>query len=228
VTESVHAAARALNCRTLTLGREITVKRLDDVWNYDCDTLGQHFPGIALGALAPVNCALALTAAILILERLEQSAPPDPGVLARAFLPGRLECHTHAGRAVVLDVAHNPAAARFLARELDARWPGRRYVALYGALEDKDAAGVVKALGNRVSHWLLISTHGWRAQTAQALAERLSPVAAAAPLVFDEVRSALDRAVSLSGPGNGILGFGSFSAVEQVRELLIVPPSQGD
>jgi dihydrofolate synthase/folylpolyglutamate synthase len=129
---------------------------------------------------------------------------------------------------VVLDVAHNPAAARFLARELDARWPGRRYVALYGALEDKDAAGVVKALGNRVSHWLLISTHGWRAQTAQALAERLSPVAAAAPLVFDEVRSALDRAVSLSGPGNGILGFGSFSAVEQVRELLIVPPSQGD
>jgi len=226
VTESVHAAAHALNCSTFTLGREMTVKRLDESWDYECTSRSQRFRKITVGGLAPDNCALALTAASLVLERLDRSVPLDPGVLTRAFLPGRLECHTYADTAVILDVAHNPAAARFLARELDFRWPDRCFVALYGSLADKDASGVVAALGDRVSHWLLIPTQGWRAQSAQALADRLISSGATTE-VYDNVPTALDRAVSLSGSGNGILAFGSFSAVEQVRELLIVPPSAG-
>jgi folylpolyglutamate synthase/dihydropteroate synthase len=94
---------------------------------------------------------------------------------------------------------------------------------------------VVSALAPRVDHWLLIPTHGWRGQSAEALAERIydpnSPVhvAAGGTLLterFENARTALDRAVSLTRPGDGILAFGSFSAVEQVRKLLIEPRHQ--
>jgi dihydrofolate synthase/folylpolyglutamate synthase len=235
VTESVHEAARALGCRSFCLGSDIGVSRAEHTWDYDCAPLGRAFAGIRSGTLAPDNCALALTVSALVLDRLNRGGRLDPSVLADARLPGRLESHVHAGREVILDVAHNPAAAEFLARELDARWPGGRYTAVYGALEDKDAAGVVSALAPRVDHWLLIPTQGWRGQSAEALAERISdperrlnvPVDRTLLLErFESARTALDTAVSLTGPGDGILVFGSFSAVEQVRKLLIDPRHQ--
>lgn len=226
VTASVHEVARDLNCRTLTLAAEIEVSRRGEAWDYACPVLNGRFGAMTVGALAPENCALAITAALLVLDHLGRERSFDPGVLGEARLPGRMECHDHAGRQVVLDVAHNPAAARFLARELALRWPERRWVAIYGALADKDAAAVVAALENLVTDWLLISTTGWRAQSAGALAEKLGPGARSLQS-FDDASAALDQAVSLTRPEDGILAFGSFSAVEQVRALLIVPPSAG-
>jgi dihydrofolate synthase/folylpolyglutamate synthase len=226
VTNSVHEAARELGCRTFALGRDIRVDRREAVWDYACELLDGRFSDIPYGALAPDNCALALTAAMLVLEQLKEPRHIDTSVLAEARLPGRMECHTHAGRTIILDVAHNPAAARFLARELEQRWPNRRFTAIYGALSDKDASGVVAALNDRVDDWLLIPTRGWRGQSSEALAEKIRPGGPHQHL-FEDVAMALEKAVSLTRPEDVILAFGSFSAVEQVRALLIVPPSAG-
>ena len=223
VTESVHAAARELGCRALAFADGIRIRRGTAAWDYGCEDLKSEFRDIPTGSLAPENCALALTAAMLVLDSLNRPRPQDVSALTGARLPGRMECHEYDGRTLVLDVAHNPAAARFLARELGARWPDRQFVAVYGALADKDAAGVVAELGDRVRDWLLIPTRGWRAQSASALAGKIDP----GLKVFEDAGAALDAAVSLTGPEDGILAFGSFSAVEQVRALLIVPPSAG-
>ncbi len=224
VTASVHQAARALGCRALTLGDGIRISRGERTWDYRCELLDVAFREIPLGPLAPENCALAITAATLVLESLGRSMPSDASALAGVRLAGRMETHSYGDRLLVLDVAHNPAAAQFLSAELEARWPGRRFVAIYGALADKDAAGVVSAMAGRVTDWLLISSRGWRAQSASALAEKvgLEPRGE-----FENAGAALETAVSLTGPEDGILAFGSFSAVEQVRALLIVPPSAG-
>ena len=55
---------------------------------------------------------------------------------------------------LVVDVGHNPQAARALAEWLDAQPPARVH-AVYGALADKDVAGVIGALGARIDHWHL-------------------------------------------------------------------------
>ena len=178
---------------------------------------------LALGSLAPDNCALAVTAARLALAQLGKAADPErfTARLAEVRLPGRMEQHEHQGIRVILDVAHNPAAASFLARELSIRWPAKRYVAIYGALADKDAPGVLDELKDLVQHWLLIPTRGWRAQRAETLSTQIDPIRQAE--TCSSFADALDRARSLTEPGNGILVFGSFSAVEQARELLIDP-----
>ncbi len=231
VTESVHQAAAEQQCISHRLGVEFDVARKGAHWDYiDADA---HFnlENLPVGALAPVNCALALTGARLALAHLNRSA--DPAVLAGALtevqtntgrgarLKGRMEAFTLESVPVMLDVAHNPAAAGFLAAELRTRWPERRYVAVYGALQDKDVQGVTQALDGLVSHWLLVPSFGWRGQTSEALAVEVGEMTEAS--ACETMDQALARALSLTAPGNGILVFGSFSAVEQARELLIDP-----
>ncbi len=228
VTESVHASAARLDCRTFTLGREIQVQRAGAFWRCDCQPLALALTDLSSGALAPANVALALTAATLI------TGQPvlDCSALRDLYLPGRMERFQYRGIEVIVDVAHNGAAAEFLAAELIERFPHRRYVAIYGALEDKDAAAVVQGLDRIVSHWLLIPTTGWRGQDADALAARIAAGSAPVPgqtalEMCEDIRVAFDRAailaLSLTGPEGGILAFGSFSAVEQARKLLNDP-----
>lgn len=221
VTDSVQAAAIELGCPRYRLGQEFTVQRQPDSWAFLNETSGIRLPGLPFGSFAPDNCALALTAAYLVLELLAKPIDRQAltAALAAAHLPGRMETHTYRRTPVLLDVAHNPAAAAFLAAELQLRWPDRRYVAIYGALEDKDAVGVQAALAPLVRHWLLVGTYGWRGRSAESLAAQIGPGADAETCV--SMAAAFERADSLTVPGNGILAFGSFSAVEQARELLI-------
>lgn len=237
VTESVQQVAKELQCTRHRLGVEFSVDRAGNSWSYLCAACsgdlgavdaddGTHLANLPLGSLAPANGALALTGARLALRYLKRTAPMEDmaAALSSVHLTGRMEEVEFNGVPVVLDVAHNPAAADFLAAELRARWPERRFVAIYGALGDKDARGVMSAMGALVSHWLLIPSFGWRGQSAQALAGQvgLDSVAGAC----DSVAGALDQALSLTESGDGIVVFGSFSAVEQARELLIAPRQQ--
>jgi len=114
--------------------------------------------------------------------------------------------------ALVVDVGHNPQAARALAEWLDAR-PGVRVHAVYGALSDKDVAGVIGALGTRIAHWHLagLAQDTPRGLTAEALAEQLAAVLPDAGYeVHADVRSALKAARSSARPGECVLAFGSF------------------
>lgn len=212
VTDSVRAAARSLGCRVHELDRDLIVSEDCGTWRCRHAALGLDSGHVSRAAIAPVNCALALTAARL----LRPEAPLLPGRLARVAMPGRMEPGEFLGIPVLLDVAHNPAAAAFLAEQLSMRFPDRRYVAVVGALQDKDAAGVIAALGGLVLDWVVMPSRGWRAQSAEALAAKLSlPESRTA----DSAASALDMAASLTSPGNAILVVGSFSAVEQARTL---------
>jgi dihydrofolate synthase/folylpolyglutamate synthase len=216
VTESVRAVAAELDCPVWQLGCDFRVDESAESWSYRADALDLDYAGLPRGDLAPVNCALAVTATAVA------GADPRPGLAAlhSVRLTGRMEQHRWHDLPVLLDVAHNPAGAQFLAGQLRQRYPGRNFVALYGALTDKDAGATVRELDGLVSGWLVIPTQGPRGQAAEDLAARL-PVAAE-PCC--SIERALDRAVSLTGRRDGILVFGSFSAVEQARAALTSAP----
>jgi dihydrofolate synthase/folylpolyglutamate synthase len=113
---------------------------------------------------------------------------------------------------LIVDVGHNPQAARALAAWLDAQPPARTH-AVYGALADKDVAGVVAALGARIDHWHLAGLDGAspRGLPAGALAENLRQSLPQAN--FDQhadVAAALSAARVIARPGERILAFGSF------------------
>ena len=113
---------------------------------------------------------------------------------------------------LVVDVGHNPQAARALAEWLDAQ-PQRRVHAVYGALADKDVAGVIGALGSRIAHWHLAgldraSQRGLGATALAAILQQILPHASFD--AHDDVAAALAAARTSTQPDECILAFGSF------------------
>ena len=131
--------------------------------------------------------------------------------------PGRLQRFERDGVEVLVDVGHNPQAARGLAAWLDATPSHGRTLAIYAALADKDARGVVDALGMRVARWHLagLAGVGPRSQPVEALAARLTDTQAAHGAHHDDVARALDAAIAEAAPGDRILVFGSFHTVAE-------------
>src|SRR6185437_3566109 len=82
--------------------------------------------------------------------------------LALVTLPGRLQ--SIPGRpAIVLDVAHNPHAARSLADGLGDMGFFERTFAVVGMLADKDIAGVIDAMAGRIDRWYVAAPEAERA-----------------------------------------------------------------
>ena len=113
-----------------------------------------------------------------------------PAALARAChlatIPGRLERVDACGRRWILDVAHNPHAARFLRENVD----GRIACAILGMLEDKDHAGVAAVLADRVDRWVLTDNAAPRGLSAVELGERLRVRRARRPRMRDAIAHA--------------------------------------
>lgn len=140
--------------------------------------------------------------------------------IAAARIAGRLQRFQHDGISVLVDVGHNPQAATALARALQAEPVSGRTLAVYAALQDKDAGGVVQALGEAVSEWTVAGLDGPRGQDAAALASRLTGTVAAGASQADTVAHALAQVLAQAGPGDRVLVFGSFhTAAEALASL---------
>ncbi|MHC1480463.1 bifunctional tetrahydrofolate synthase/dihydrofolate synthase [Frateuria aurantia] len=151
-----------------------------DWWSADRSLASLPTPALA----APVqrdNAATAI-AALHARDRRRPEARPwvQPEALAEALRTVRIQARLQRldidspGPEVYLDVAHNPQAAASLARWLQ-QTVAAPVQAVYGALADKDVAGVFAALGDHIEHWHLVGLDPWtpRGLPAAALAEAL-------------------------------------------------------
>ena len=175
--------------------------------------------------VAPAQLRNAATA-IAALRALGKKLPAEAiaqGV-ASAHIPGRLQRFERDGVEVVVDVAHNPQAARELAAWLATSPAPGRTTAVFAALGDKDIAGVVEALADRIDTWHLagLADSGPRGLAIDAFVERLAGTSAASGTGHADVASALETAAQRSAPGDRVLVFGSFhtaaAALEWLRE----------
>ncbi|MCC8538152.1 bifunctional tetrahydrofolate synthase/dihydrofolate synthase [Xanthomonas axonopodis pv. poinsettiicola] len=170
---------------------------------------------------APVQLANA-AAAIAALQALPVEVPQAAwaqGIVA-AQVAGRLQRLDVAGVEVLLDVGHNPQAARALAQALAAQPVAGSTYAVYAALADKDAPGVVEALAAQVDHWTLTGLDGARGQSAQALQQRLHGTAAAQAACHADLAGALQAVLAAAQAGDRVLVFGSFHTVADALSAL--------
>ena len=129
-------------------------------------------------------------------------------------MPGRFQIIAEAPR-VILDVAHNPHAAAYLAERL-ARLPKQgRVLAVIGMLHDKDIAGTLACLAAQVDSWYCASLEGPRGATAQQLVEHLG-----SGEVYDSVAQAWHAAMAAATANDTVLVCGSFHTVAHVMEAL--------
>jgi dihydrofolate synthase/folylpolyglutamate synthase len=162
------------------------------------------------------NAATALAALDILHPRLPVSGGAVREGLLTVALPGRFQVMP--GKpATVLDVAHNPHAARALAEALGAMGYYAETIAVCGMLADKDIAGVVTAMKQRIDRWHVATIPGPRGASAQTVRDAL--VGAGAPShtiqMFDDIPAAYLAAKERAGEADRIVVFGCFSAVAQ-------------
>lgn len=132
--------------------------------------------------------------------------------LNRVRLPGRMQTLHRNGRRIVLDVGHNPHAARYLAERL----AGSSWSIVLGMLADKDVEGVVEALSPLAGRWYLAGLSIPRGLSATALRSRTTAPDAEC---YDSVTKACEAA--LADPENRpILVCGSFFTVAEALTAL--------
>ncbi|WP_126946745.1 bifunctional tetrahydrofolate synthase/dihydrofolate synthase [Xanthomonas sp. BRIP62418] len=170
---------------------------------------------------APVQLANA-AAAIAALQALPEALPDAAWAqgISSARVVGRLQRCDVDGVQVLLDVGHNPQAARALADALGAQAHTGSTHAIYAALADKDVLGVVEAVATQVDHWTLAGLDGARGQSAQALQARLQGSAAAQAVCHGDVAGALGAVLAQAAPGDRVLVFGSFHTVADALNAL--------
>jgi len=190
----------------------------------------RRFSGLAYPALRGVNQLLNASGVLAVFETLYQRLPISAQAvrsgLALVELPGRFQ--VLAGQpTLVLDVAHNPHAVAALAQNLDQMGFFPRTHAVFGAMADKDLAGIFQRMAPLVDVWHFTDLKLPRAATAAALQAQFEALRAQGllkppPQVQTQLHAqplaAVAAAAAGADPADRILVFGSFFTVGGVLE----------
>lgn len=200
------------------LGRDFDVLALDSQrWRYRDSAVEWTLPMPALEAECQRDNAACAVRALRELGLSEATCRQGIGKASAKARLQRVACSPD----ILLDVAHNPQAATQLARWLEGHPINGDTIAVFAALGDKDAAGIVARLGTRVDHWHLAGLQvAGRSQSAAALQARIGDWPGRQTL-HDTVASALAAARRGASERDRILVFGSFHTVAEAWQALL-------
>ena len=218
---SVLRHAYAIGAPTWRIANDFFAEPVDaQSWRWREVGFSMALPTPALAAPVQLRNAACAIAALRALRARIDKRTYAAGV-ANAQVAGRLQRFERNGVEILVDVGHNPQAARALAAWLRGQ-PRRRTLAAYAALADKDAAGVVGALAGMVDTWHLagLADAGPRGQGVDDLAQRLAGTVAADAARHADVASALDAAIAQAAPEGRVLVFGSFHTAAAALQRL--------
>jgi dihydrofolate synthase/folylpolyglutamate synthase len=182
--------------------------------------LHQELSGLSLplqGRHQYGNAALALA----VLELLADRGFPAPEKAIREGLqatrwPGRLEQLAQDPR-IILDGAHNPAAARSLAQALKQPRVNGRLILVLGVMADKDVDGILAGLLPLAQLVIFTQPRYFRAAVTADLLQRAEAYGLTA-LSVPVVAEAIQKAQSLAGPQDRIVITGSLFTVGEAKQ----------
>ena len=221
--------ANSIGAHLLMLNRDYRFQRMDNQWQFagtieGCKISRHSLPIPALrGAYQLRNASSAIAA----LAALRDKLPVSLGHIKRGLLevewPGRMQVLP--GRpTIVLDVAHNPHAARALEDALGTMGFYENTYAVFGMLKDKDIDAVIDIIRGRIDHWHIASLPGERGASAELLATKLRAHGLGDRFsAYTNIAGAFDGARERAGQNDRILVFGSFLTVADV--LGVVKPA---
>jgi dihydrofolate synthase/folylpolyglutamate synthase len=184
--------------------------------------LGQQIKGLNQPYIPQDNVATALSVLMLLTDFSFEFTSDNVNALIEATkVAGRTELIStkNLNSPVLLDVGHNPQAARYLAEYLKNLEYNKLY-AVTGMLKDKDILNTFQPLLTLVDHWYLGGLSVPRGANAEELAEQLL-LGEDFTNCFDNVTQAFKMANKNSAATDLILVFGSFYTVAEVRRLLL-------
>ncbi len=181
-----------------------------------CDGRPYHVPLVGRHQAVNALCAM---------EIARRAGVSDPEMLARGIgavrIPGRFQVVRREGKTVVFDIAHNPEAARSLARSLTLRFGQRGVCVVAGMMQDKDMDGILGALAPAAARIVATRPNTPRACSSERLAERARAVH---ERVEDVPGVAQAVAHALRGEESTVCIAGSFYTVGEAMQSLDIKP----
>lgn len=214
--QSILDYAAKVQAELFCQGRDFyfNVDNLQSIWDW-------HGPHVFLHALpfphlAMQNVSTALMAYCCLAEKLPVSHQALTQAIKSVRVIGRFQQIKQSPR-VIIDVAHNPAAAFMLSQRLKQELSSTvKIIAVFSALNDKDISTMVEHLSEQVTAWYIAPLASKRSRTLDDLHLELQRGGATEIKKFDNITSAYQNALLHSDADNCIIVFGSFYTVAEV------------
>ncbi len=231
--------AKELNCKLFCRNHDWVFAETGETWEWHSkDKHYQHLPKptIPLANAATVLATLQYLPFTISDEILKE-------VLETVELTGRFQTLSKSIRqkisekyyleetampSIILDVGHNPHAARYLAeriKQLRAKvstpdFSGKIY-ALCGVLRDKDLEGILTPLIPVMDGWNCLTLNGERGQSGNAIVEKLKTLGVDSPIKsFEILDQGLNQILSGLNREDTLIIFGSFHTVAELFLLI--------
>ncbi len=215
--QAIRAQAENVGAELWRIGGEFGFTRHQGQWDFrgkKASRVALPFPALR-GAFQLNNASTVLAALDALQEKLPVSMEAVRRGLVEVTLAARFQM-IPGKPALILDVAHNPHAAKSLAQNLTALPPCPTTYAVCAMLKDKDMAGVIAALKPYVDVWLVAGIDAPRGASAEEMERVLLAANAGEVHRFATVTEALHDACNRAGENDRIAAFGSFYTVAEV------------
>ena len=212
---SVAAHADDISASLYQVGYQFDYDITDETWRWHSGAF--ELTDLPMPALPLPNAATALMA--LSVSGLEVTDKQIVHGLATATLAGRLQV-LQTKPLVVLDVAHNPHSAQYLASQLPrlkAKYGVDRVLGVIGMLHDKDIKGTVSEMLSVIDRWYPVDLKGERAAKAAEIVTFLPKNTICYDSPIEGYQAALSEATSSSM----VIVFGSFYTVGEISNPLV-------
>lgn len=214
--------AQAIGADAQLAGRDFTVHSDRQQWAWTGRK--RRYSGLAWpalrGAHQMTNAAGVLAAIAAMHHVLPVTAQAIRNGLAMVSATGRFQV-LPGQPAIVLDVAHNPHSAQVLVHNLDDMGFYPATHAVFGAMQDKDTAAILRTVYPLIDHWYFTNLPTTRAACATHLQQQFEQISSnathtATSQTFTSPQHAMQAAVAAAQTTDRIVVFGSFYTVADV------------
>ncbi len=196
------------------INRDFQVKKTVQGWQYSAHEVQLQLPNLGLAGDFQRNNAACAVHAVQYLNQILPTLHTNIHTALRVVkLKGRFQ-QIHTSPQIIVDVAHNPQAAKSLAQNLQSTACAGKTLAVFGMLADKDIEGVICAVSSDIDAWFVANVHSPRSAKVSELQKIILKHTKKSPVqLFVEVSAALDSACKNASKNDRIIVFGSFYTV---------------
>jgi len=189
-------------------------------WHFNGDELldAKNLNSLSHPALRGMNQLQNASCAIMALHTLRYILPVSNQDIRRGLIEIELEGRLTilAGQpAIVLDVAHNAHATHTLADNLDRMGFYPKNIAIFGAMNDKDLAGMIEPLKNIIDEWHICILPTLRSADLEQLEQAIKFICDKPIIKYNSVKDAYIAIEKTIKQEERLIIFGSFYTVAQ-------------
>ena len=164
------------------------------------------------------------TNALMAVKAMEDKLPLTEISIQKGItltlLPGRFQ-EVKKMPSLILDVAHNPQAARSLSHNLKTHVVPGKTIAVFSILKDKDIFGVINELNLDIDDWFIAEIQNERAASIENISNTIQKINPSAHIeAFKNIQEAYQFASKEVRRNDRIIVFGSFFTVADIMKII--------